>query len=460
MRLEYNLELRQTQKLLMTPQLRQAITLLQLPVLELSEYLDQQYLENPMLELDDGADGAQEIEPAEEEKAFDIDWEQYFQDRGDVGEPINREANQKGTFEQFTASATSLQQRLSMQLSMLTLPRGVARIAYYIINTLDDNGYLTQPCSEISAHLQVTEPEVLIALGVVQNLEPAGIGARDLRECLLLQLKNRNNVPPYAWEIVCRYLDLVAKGRIPILAEKLNADFADIQKAVDYIRSLEPKPGQTLGEETKPAYIFPDITVMDVNGEWIIMVNDSYPFRLRVSPMYHHLLQAAETEDIKKFLQEKFNSALWLLKSLEQRRSTLHRITEFILDYQQAFFKQGVKHLRPLRLKDVAEVLGVHESTVSRAVNGKYIQTPRGLFELRYFFSVNLETDDGDGASSTGVKKILEELVAGEDRRSPLTDQQLSQCLQERGVKISRRTVAKYREELNIPSSTLRKRWA
>lgn len=460
MRLEYNLELRQTQKLLMTPQLRQAITLLQLPVLELAEYLDQQYLENPMLELEDSSDPSSEEEPVEEEKAFDIDWEQYFQDRGDVGEPINREANKRATFEQFTANATSLQQRLALQLSMLTLPRGVASIARYLINNLDDNGYLSQPCIEIAAHLHVTEAEVLIALSVVQSLDPAGIGARDLRECLLLQLKNLDNVPPHVWEIVCHHLDLVAKGRIPMLAEKLHVENADIQRAVDYIRSLEPKPGQSVGEEAQPAYIFPDITVMDVAGEWIVMVNDSYPFRLQVSSKYHRLLKTVETDETRKFLQDKFNSALWLLKSLEQRRSTLHRITEFILDYQQPFFKQGVKHLRPLRLKDVAEDLGVHESTVSRAVNGKYVQTPRGLFELKYFFSVNLETDDGDGASSTGVKKVLEELVHGEDCKLPLTDQQLSQCLQERGVKISRRTVAKYREELNIPPSTLRKRWA
>lgn len=459
MRLEYNLELRQTQKLLMTPQLRQAITLLQLPVLELAEYLDQQYLENPMLELEDSNDEIPSDEVAnEEEKAFDIDWEQYFQDRGDVGEPINREANKQATFEQFTASATSLQQRLSQQLNMLTLPRGVASIASYIIDNLDDSGYLNQPCTEIAAHLHVTEAEVLIALGVVQNLEPAGIGARDLRECLLLQLKNRDDVPPYVWEIVCQYLDQVARGRIPVLAEKFNVDNAEIQRAVDYIRSLEPKPGHSVGEQFNPAYIFPDITVMDVAGEWIIMVNDSYPFQ--VSSKYHRLLKAAETSETKKFLQDKFNAALWLLKSLEQRRSTLQRITEFLLDYQQPFFKQGVKHLRPLRLKDVAEVIGVHESTVSRAVNGKYVQTPRGLFELKYFFSVNLETDDGDGTSSTGVKKVLEELVEGEDCNCPLTDQQLSQCLQERGVKISRRTVAKYRDELNIPSSTLRKRWA
>lgn len=459
MRLDYNLELRQTQKLLMTPQLRQAITLLQLPILELAEYLDQQYLENPMLELEESNEVPQEEEPDEEE-AFDIDWEQYFQDRGDVGEPINREANSKATFEEFTASTTSLQQRLSLQLSMLTLPVGVASIANYIIHSLDDSGYLKQPCTEIAAQLHVTEAEVLIALGVVQNLEPAGIGARDLRECLLLQLKNRDDVPPYVWEIVCQYLDQVARGRIPVLAEKFNVDNAEIQRALDYIRSLEPKPGHSVGEQSRPPYIFPDITVMDVAGEWIIMVNDSYPFRFRISPKYHRLLKSAETSETKKFLQNKFNAALWLLKSLEQRRSTLHRITEFLMDYQQPFFKQGVKHLRPLRLKDVAEVLGVHESTVSRAVNGKYVQTPRGLFELKYFFSVNLRTDDGDGISSTGVKKVLEELVEEEDCKFPLTDQQLSQCLQERGVKISRRTVAKYREELNIPSSTLRKRWA
>lgn len=460
MRLEYSMELRQTQKLLMTPQLQQAIKLLQLPVLELTEYLDQQYLENPMLEFEDGEDSTNEEEETVEEEIFDIDWEQYFQDRGDVGEPINWDANKKPTFEQFTANAPTLQQRLLQQLLVLTLPRGVLSIARYIIGNLDDNGYLNQPCSEIATCLRVPEAEVLIGLETVQNLDPPGIGARDLRECLLLQLQNRENVPPYVEEIVCKHLDLVAKGRMPVLAERLNVDIAEIQKAVDCIRSLEPKPGKSVGEEVHAPYIFPDITVVDVAGEWIIMVNDSYSFRFRVSPVYYRMLKAAKTNETKKFLQEKFNSALWLLKSLEQRRTTLHRLTEFIIQYQQPFFQQGVKHLRPLRLKDVAEVLDVHESTVSRAVNGKYVQTPRGIFELRYFFSVNLETDDGGGISSTGVKKVLAELVAEENNKNPLTDLELAQCFQERGVKISRRTIAKYRDELSIPSSTLRKRWA
>jgi RNA polymerase sigma-54 factor len=293
----------------------------------------------------------------------------------------------------------------------------------------------------------------------VQNLDPTGIGARDLRECLLLQIKRRDKVPPYTWEIICRHLDLVAKGKIPVLGEVLGASWAEIQTAIDYIKNLGPKPGLSLGEGGRPGYIYPDISVVDVAGEWIIMVNDSYSPRLRVTPFYQRLLKAAETEETKKFLKNKFNSALWLLKAVEQRRTTLHRITEFILEYQQAFFKQGVKHLRPLRLKDVADVLEIHESTVSRAINSKYVQTPRGLYELKYFFSVNLDTDDGDGASSTGVKKTLQELVEGEESNTPLTDQQLSEKLKERGIKISRRTVAKYREELNIPSSTLRKRW-
>lgn len=455
MRLDFNLELQQTQKLLMTPQLQQAIKLLQLPALELSQYLSQQYLENPMLELDDREE---ELPPTEnEETEFDIDWEQYFQDRGDVGEPI-RERKQV-SFEQFTAYDTTFQQRLLQQLRMLCLPLGLNSIAKYIIENLDERGYMNQSCQEVAQHLDVGEAEVVVALGIVQNLDPHGVGARDLRECLLLQLKNRENVPPYTWEIICQHLDSVAKGKIPIVAERLGVQKADVQRAVDYIKTLEPRPGLSLGNDGKPVYILPDITVLDVAGEWVILVNDSYWPRIRINPLYRRLLQAAETSQTKKFLKEKFNSALWLIKAVEQRRTTLYRITEFIIQYQQAFFQEGIKHLRPLRLKDVAEVLDIHESTVSRAINSKYVQTPRGIYELKYFFSVNLNTADGGGTSSTGVKKVIQELVDGEDKYSPLTDQKLAQLLKGKGVSISRRTVAKYREELNIPNSNLRKRW-
>lgn len=454
MRLDYKLELRQTQKLLMTPQLRQAIKLLQLPVLELSQYLDQQYLDNPMLDLEEEEYDGEEAE----EDIFDIDWEQYFQDR-EADKPISREQEGKATFEHFTSGDKTLPQQLRQQLILFCLPQRLVEIAEYIIDNLDDRGYLELSCRDIASQLQVVPGEVSLALNIVQSLEPAGIGARDLRECLLLQLRTRENVPPFTWEIVCQHLDMVAKGRIPVLAEIFNAENAEIQAAIDYIKTLEPGPGLSLGEESKPAYIFPDVSVIDVAGEWVVLVNDSYSPRLCLNPYYYQLLRAAESGETKKFLKNKFNSALWLLKAVEQRRTTLQRITEFILEYQRSFFQQGVKYLRPLRLKDVADALDLHESTISRAINGKYVQTPRGLYALKYFFSVNLDTDDGDGASSTGVKDTLQDLVEKENKNRPLTDQEISEKLQELGIKISRRTVAKYRDELNIPSSTLRRRW-
>lgn len=457
MRLDFQLEMRQTQKLLMTPQLQQAIKLLQLPALELSAYLEQQFLENPMLEMAEEVEG-EEAPESEEEMEFDLDWEQYFQDRGDGGD-LARDPREKTTFEQYTAGIVTLQQRLRQQLRLISLPKNLAKIADNIIDNLSDDGYLHLPCGEIACQLRVKEVDVAAALTVVQTLEPVGIGARNLRECLLMQLSSRKDAPPFVREIISDHLDLVAKGRIPVLAEILGIDYALVQAAIDYIKGLEPKPGLSLGEDAGSAYILPDVTVLDVSGKWVILVNDSYSHRLRLSPSYQSMLKNTDAEGTQKFLRGKLNSALWLLKAIEQRRTTLYRITEFILEYQESFFSQGVKSLRPMRLIDVAEALEIHESTVSRAVNGKYLQTPRGLFAFKYFFAANLDTDNGVGTASTGVKHVLAEIVAEEDKANPLTDQQLALCLQDRGVKISRRTVAKYRDQLGIPSSTLRKHW-
>lgn len=455
MRLDYQLEMRQTQKLLMTPQLQQAIKLLQLPALELRAFLEQQFLENPMLEM---AEGEEESPELEEETEFDLDWDQYFQDRGDGGD-LARNPKEKVTFEQYTAGTITLQQRLRQQLRLISLPKNLAKIADNIVDNLSDDGYLHLSCAEIACQLRVKEEDVAAALSVVQSLEPAGIGARNLQECLLLQISSRQDAPPLVQEIVSEHLDLVAKGRIPILAEILGADYALVQTAIDYIRSMEPKPGMSLGEDAGSAYILPDVTVLDVGGKWVILVNDSYSHRLRLSPSYQNMLANADAEGTEKYLRDKLNSALWLLKAIEQRRTTLYRITEFILEYQECFFSQGVKALRPMRLKDVADALEIHESTVSRAIHGKYLQTPRGLFAFKYFFAANLDTVNGVGAASTSVKQMLAEIIAGEDKTEPLTDQQISLCLQQRGIQISRRTVAKYRDQLAIPGSALRKRW-
>lgn len=458
MRLDYQLEMRQTQKLLMTPQLQQAIKLLQLPALELTAYLDQQFLENPMLEMAEGLEGEEASPEVEEETEFDLDWEQYFQDRGDAGD-LARDSQGKTTFEQYTAGIITLQQRLRQQLRLLCLPKNLAHIAANIVDNLSDDGYLHLACAEIARQLRVQEEDVAAALSVVQSLEPVGIGARNLQECLLLQINSRQDAPPFVREIVCAHLDLVAKGRIPVLAEILGTDYALVQRAIDYIRGLEPKPGLSLGEDVGSSYILPDVTVLNVAGKWVILVNDSYSHRLRLSPSYQSMLANADADGTEKYLRDKLNSALWLLKAIEQRRTTLYRITEFILEYQESFFSRGVKCLRPMRLKDVAEGLEIHESTVSRAINGKYLQTPKGIFAYKYFFAANLDTVNGVGAASTGVKQILAEIVAGEDKREPLTDQQIAHSLQQRGIRISRRTVAKYRDQLDIPGSALRKRW-
>jgi len=456
MRLDYQLEMRQTQKLLMTPQLQQAIKLLQLPVLELNLYLQQKILENPMLELNEEAEREEESLEQHEEEEFDFEWEQYLH-QGDEG--YRGEDSDKASFEQYTAGTLTLHQLLRQQLSMISLPARVERTAAYIIDNLSADGYLRISTAEIARQLQVQEADALEGLAVVQTLDPAGIGARSLRECLLLQVDRRKDAPPFAREIISDHLDLVAKGRIPVIAEALQADYAPVQKAIDYIRSLEPKPGVSLSTDSPSQFIMPDVTVFKVAGEWVILVNDSYSHRLHLSPSYQAMLQNADSPGTKKFLRDKLNSALWLLKAIEQRRTTLYRITEFILEYQKSFFSKGVKHLRPMRLLDVAQALDIHESTVSRATNGKYLQTPRGIYAFKYFFAANLDTIDGVGVASTGVKEVLEEVVATEDKGNPLTDQELALILQRRGVKISRRTVAKYREQLGIPSSNLRRRW-
>ncbi len=460
MRLEYNMEMRQTQKLLMTPQLRQAIKLLQLPVLELTQYLDQQYMENPLLELVESEEMEQPVAEQEtEEEWADFDWDLCFNDTVELRQPVNREA--KVGFEHYVGSSgDTLQQQLQKQLNLLRLSAKEKEIASYIIDSLDECGYLQLSCEDIASQLNVSRDQAERALEAVQGLEPVGVAARDLRECLLLQLGQCHDVPTHAQEIIYSHLSLLAKGRVPVLAEKLGAEISEVQRAIDFVRHLEPRPGLSVTDARDTVYVYPDVSVLDVAGEWVVLVNDSYSPRLRLNPLYRQLLQAAQGEEIRQFLREKYSSALWLLRAVEQRRSTLYKITEFLIFYQQEFFRQGVKALRPLRLKDVADALDIHESTVSRAVNGKYVQTPRGMYELRYFFSVNLETCDGWGISSTCVKKLLEDLVISEDKSHPLTDQELSDLLQQQGVKISRRTVAKYREELDIASSTLRRRWA
>lgn len=459
MRLDFQLQVKQEQKLQMTPQLQQAIALLQLPALELGAYLEEQFMENPLLEINESEEKPVEVSETgtdnlegEDDWELNIDWHKHFRGAGE-----NLAARSQQSFEMTIATTTSFRDWVKEQLGLIQLQKRTARVAAYIVDNLGDDGYLHLSFEELSQLLNVSHGEVARALKVVQALDPAGIGARGIEECLLLQIDRRGDAPPFAREII-PHLDLIAQGRIPVLVETLAGDYTSIQKAVDYIRRLEPRPGTSFGEGHNPIYIQPDVTVIDIAGEWVILVNDSYANRLHLSPGYKELLANANPET-KKYLQAKLKAALWLLRSIEQRRATLYRITDFILEFQQMFFIEGVKSLRPMRLQDVALALGIHESTVSRAVNGKYLQSPKGIFPYKFFFATNIETANGLGVANTSVKEIIAELVATEDKTQPLIDQEIVQKLAERGVKVSRRTVAKYRDQLGVPSSTVRKRW-
>ncbi|HJV47191.1 MAG TPA: RNA polymerase factor sigma-54, partial [Bacillota bacterium] len=298
--------------------------------------------------------------------------------------------------------------------------------------------------------------DVQQALFVVQGLEPRGVGARNLRECLTIQLEYQGLKDSLSFQIVEEHLPDLAEGKINRIASALGVSTRQVQEAIDQIRTLDPRPGARYHRE-EVRYIVPDVTVEQIEGNYIVIVNDAVTPRLSISRFYERLL--TEENEAKKYIHEKMNSAQWLIRSIEQRRMTLYRVTEAIVDEQCEFFNQGIDRLKPMTLKEIADIVGLHESTISRATNNKYVQTPRGTFELKYFFSSGLSTSSGDAASSESVKKKIKQLIAQEDRKKPLSDQQLSDILNKQGICISRRTVAKYREEIGILSSAKRKRY-
>lgn len=445
MRLEYGLSLQQQQRLIMTQELRQALTVLQLPVLDLERFIQQQLLENPVLEVREEAEPAA---PAEEPWPrgweAELDW--------DVLPPVRDEEEEMPRTQ--PAPAPTLAEHLYDQLRLLALSPEERRAAAFLIDSLDDNGYLTISLSEAALAANVPEDVMERALRIVQSLEPAGVGARSLQECLLLQWEALGIENPLVPVLIRRYLDDLAAGRLTRIAAELQVTPAEVQAAADLLRHLDPKPGRRFGREGI-RYLVPDVTVERVGDQFVVLVNDGMLPRLRLSPSYRRLLR---NPDARPFLERKVQAALWLIRAIEQRRRTLYRVTEAIVRQQQGFFRHGPRYLRPLTLREVAGEIGMHESTVSRAVAGKYIQTPHGLYPLKFFFSSGVEGADG-ALSAEAVKRMIRDLVAAEDPRRPLSDQALTEALVRMGVRISRRTVAKYREEAGIPPSSRRRRY-
>jgi len=466
MRMGFRITQEQTQKLVMTPQLRVAIKILQLSTTELVEYIDEEIVENPVLEvveesIDNEAEEPVEKAPEKETEKVDIDWEQYFEDAGEPRSErrVNRE-RENIRYDNFVSAVPNLHDHLMFQLSMTSLSKDEKDVGEFLIFSIDDNGYLQCSTEEAAIQCGVSFDVAERALKVIQGFDPTGVGARDLKECLLIQYEQLDKKNEVLKQLIVNHLGELAEGKMMKVAKKLGVSLQEIQAVVDQLKLLEPKPGRKFSVSDNIRYIVPDLVVEKVDGEYIILVNDVSAPRLTLNPFYKELVRTgAADSDSRKFLEAKLNSAVWLMRSIEQRRGTLYKVARCIVDSQVEFFEKGIKYLKPMILKHVAEATGLHESTVSRATSNKYMQTSKGLFELKFFFSSGISHIQGSAVSSEAVKTMIRELVQEENPQKPLSDQKLANILQDKGMDISRRTVAKYRDEIGIPSTSRRRRY-
>jgi RNA polymerase sigma-54 factor len=454
--MEPRLILEQTQKLIMTPELKQAITVLTLPALELTNYIQQQLEENPVLELPEGL-VEPDLPPSED---GNIDLKELFADSSDLGLGAGVFREEK-FFEPVVIQYSSLQDYLKFQLHIIKLTPKESRIGEFIIDSINSEGYLTVSVEEIAEVIGESKSQINEILAIIKTFDPAGVGASNLSECLKLQLDPSDPRYDLLYRIVDRHLDDIACNRLALVAKELKLTIKETQELVKTIKKLDPKPGLQYAQEKSAEYILPDVVIERVGNDYVVLVNDTTVPRLNINSYYRNLvLNDLHIDDnVRKFVEGKLNSAIWLIKSIEQRRFTLYKVASTVVEYQREFLDKGIAYLVPLTLKDVAEKVGVHESTVSRAISNKYVQTPRGTFSWKFFFASGVGTAEGDAASANWVKKMIQDIINGENPKQPYSDQKLTNILHEKGIKISRRTVAKYREELGILSSSQRKRY-
>jgi RNA polymerase sigma-54 factor len=473
MAISQKLHTKLVQKLILTPSLQQAIKLLPMSTLELSELLNQEMVENPMLEevpteelqpVEASQEKAEEKKPAEKEKDTwdDQDYEYFFGDYLDDGyrPRTPTEVKELPPIENTLSTAASLSDHLLWQLSMQTDDPKMREIGEAIIGNLDDDGYLVATVEELSAMGPWPTEEVENALRVVQGFDPIGVASRDLQECLLLQLRKidgMNGSP--AERIVTEHMRLLQNHQVPELARKLGTSIDDLKQHIELIRHLDPKPGSRYNP-SKSQYVIPDVYIVKVEDQYVALLNEEGLPQLRISPVYRRLLDKSaseNTDETRAYVKDKFRSALWLIKSVEQRQKTIHKVATSIINFQKEFLDHGIEYLRPLVLRDVANDIGMHESTVSRVVTNKYMHTPQGVFEMKYFFHSGIASSYGEAVSSVTIKQRIRKIIEQEDPRKPLSDSKIVSILQREGLELARRTIAKYREELKIPTSNQRK---
>lgn len=492
MALETKLYQKMSQQLVMTPQLRQAIKILQVSRYELEELVAQELQENPALE-----EEVEETSPAIErqqlqgdgesqgttegtewpelpnrevteevgsaEKLSDIDWREYLQNYSNDWSaatteslPEDDDEERRPFLENLSRNSNSLMEHLLWQLRMDGLPPEEQEIALELLGNLDEDGYLTVDIEDLAFQTRQDFDTVERVLRRIQQLDPPGVGARNVRECLLLQIRALGKEDSIAYQIVRDHLELLEAKKYDRIARELGVALEEVVNATQFIATLEPRPGRNFGED-ETRYVIPDVFVHKVGDELVVTLNDEGLPRLRVSNYYRRVLHENGAEDAKRYIQEKLRSAAWLIKSIHQRQRTLYLVTQSIVRFQRAFFEHGISHLKPLVLKDVAMDVGMHESTVSRATANKYVHTPQGTFELKFFFTSSLQTADGDEVSAESVKERIREIIAAENPRKPLSDQQIAKLLAKENIAIARRTVAKYREMMGLLPSSKRR---
>jgi len=474
-----------SQQLRINPRLYQAMDLLYVPLLELQQHLKQELLGNPFLELVEPEEEtevqlSEDGKEAEKEKAGDDEpnWEDILLDDGtDQGVPPRDMSEAREYVEPVPVETKDLSDYLRDQVRLLDLTPRQQLLAEEFIGNIAEDGYLGATPEEIvrganqllEEHAVESEQEVhpqLYTLAdaeemlrIVQKLDPPGVGARDLRECLLLQLEARGETGTLAYRLVRDAFEDLKAHRWSDLGKRFGLDAVDVQKVADELAKLDPKPGlqqSAAGDQ----YIMPDMVVEKIDGEYKVFLNDGGLPRLRISKTYQEIARDKKKfqGENKDFINQRMNSAHWMIQAIEQRRQTMLKVLNFIVDRQREFFEKGVEYLKPLTLREVADVINMHESTVSRVTNEKYVQTPRGLLPLKFFFSSGLSTTTGEDASARSIKAQIQKMVADEDPKNPLTDQQIVELFEQKGVRIARRTVAKYRDQLSILPARMRKR--
>ncbi|MBI4523106.1 MAG: RNA polymerase factor sigma-54 [Deltaproteobacteria bacterium] len=485
------LEIRQVQKLaqqlVMTPQLQQAIKLLQLSRIELEELISEELQENPTLEEgpaeepEGGADtqiqapdaAAETVEAplinrelSTADKIGTLDWQDYIDTHSNsihgslTAEAGGDEGEGPPSWENTLTKKTSLEDHLIWQLRLSRISEKEENIGFYIIGNLDENGFLAIGLDDICQATDATPEAVEAVVKRIQFFDPVGVAARDLKECLLVQLENLGLSDSLAARIVSDHLPQLESKRFEKLAKELGTSVEDVITASQVISSLEPKPARGFGEE-EPRTIIPDVFVEKIGDEYVVFLNDEGMPRLRVSPLYRRLpAQGGEEEErTRQYLQEKVRAATWLIKSIHQRQQTLYRVTQSIFKFQRDFLDHGVSHMHPMVLRDVAEDIEMHESTVSRATANKYVHTPHGLFELKFFFQSGVKSGNGEDVASESVKEKIRSLISAEDSRRPYSDQHIAGLLGQQAIAIARRTVAKYREAMGILPSSKRRQY-